>query len=149
MSGGEFSEATAEHSIETLKRAIDVAWNDYNSIIREVNTDRGTQFYVNKQNKRQNSKNDFQRFLEDNGIKHIVSRKNNPQTNGKIERFWLEYDRHRWRFSSLDEFIAWYNARIHGALWVDIGETPEEAVYRKLQPVSMIGLFWRCVDEQK
>ena len=145
LSGGEFSEATAEHSIETLSRAIDVAWG-YSSFIREVNTDRGPQFFVNKQNRRGNSTNAFQRFLKEKGIVHIVSRKGNPQTNGKIERFWLEYDRHRWRFSSLEDFIDWYNNRIHGALWVDIGETPSEAVYRKLQPTSMIGLFGRLVE---
>ena len=146
LSGGEFSESTAKHSVETLSKAIDVAWNDYSSYIREVNTDRGTQFFVNKQNRRGTSTNEFQRFLKEHGIVHVVSRKSNPQTNGKIERLWLEYDRHRWRFSSLDEFISWYNSRIHGALWVDIGETPEEAVYRKLQPEAIIGLFWRGIE---
>jgi len=43
--------------------------------------------------------------LEENGIRYIPSRRNNPQTDGKIERFWLEYDRHRWRFESIEEFI--------------------------------------------
>ena len=64
---------------------------------------------------------------EENGIRFIPSRKNNPQTNGKVERFWLEYDRHRWRFKDIHEFISWYNNRIHGALWIEIGETPEDA----------------------
>ena len=59
-----------------------------------MNTERGSQFYANKGGKSQ-----FQKYLEDLGIKHVVSRKNNPQTNGKVERFWLEYAHHRWRFS--------------------------------------------------
>src|SRR3989344_5988712 len=40
----------------------------------------------------------------------------NPQTNGKLERLWHEYDKHRWRFRSLKEWIDWYNDRLHGAV---------------------------------
>jgi len=136
------------HSIETLSKAIEVA-RAYSSFIGEVNTDRGTQFFVNKQKKNGVSQNAFQRFLEENGIVHIVSRKNNPQTNGKIERFWLEYDRHRWDFQSFDEFVEWYNHRIHGSLNVEEAETPSEAVFRKLQPEAMIGLFERRLNGRK
>jgi len=35
------------------------------------------------------------RDLWNKAYKHIVSRKNISQTNGKLESFWLEYDRHR------------------------------------------------------
>ena len=90
-----------------------------------------------------NSQSRFQRYLAQKGIRPIPSRKNNPQTNGKVERFWLEYDRHQWRFQTISEFIDWYNRRLHGALWVDIGENPSEAVFRKLQPESLLGLFLR------
>jgi len=31
------------------------------------------------------------------------------------------------RFDSLNEFIDWYNDLIHGALWIEIGETPKKA----------------------
>ena len=99
LAAGEYESATAEYSIRTLQNAI-VHASRYNMVIREVNTDRGSQFYPNKGGKSQ-----FQRYLESVGIKHVVSRKNNPQTNGNVERFWLEYDRHRWRFPSIDEFI--------------------------------------------
>ncbi|MCD6370963.1 MAG: DDE-type integrase/transposase/recombinase, partial [Thermoplasmata archaeon] len=74
------------------------------------NKDRGPQFYSNR-----GSKSQFQEYLEMQKIKHVVSRKNNPQTNGKVERFWLEYAHHRWRFSSIHEFLEWYNHRIHGS----------------------------------
>ncbi len=69
----------------------------------------------------------------------VINRVLDP--NGKLERCWYEYDRHRWRFGSIDEFIAWYNARLHGDLLVAIGECPGEAVYRKLQPGILLGLF--------
>ena len=61
----------------------------------------------------------------------------------KEERFWYEYDKHRWRFDSLNEFIDWYNDLIHGALWIEIGETPKKAFERKMPPESILGLFWK------
>ena len=133
---GEFSEATTEHSIETLLEAIEHA-NTSHTSIRQVNTDRGTQFYSNKKKPSR-----FEQFLTSQGIQFIPSRKQNPQTNGKLERHWLEYDRHRPRFNNIQEYADWYNHRIHGALWVEIGENPEEAFIRKLPPESIIGIFF-------
>ncbi len=52
-------------------------------------------------------------------------------TTGRVERFWLEYDRHRWRFETIDEPAECYNHRIHGGLWLKMGETPEEAFLGK------------------
>ena len=140
VAGGEFSEATADHSIETFQQAMEKI-TEYNGVIRSVNTDRGTQFYSSHQN----SKSRFEIFLEKQRIDYIPSRRNNPQTNGKLERLWLEYNRHRWRYSSIHEFIDWYNERMHGALWMDIGECPKDAVWRKNRPESIFGLFWRGI----
>ena len=141
LAGCEFSEATAEHSIDTFQDAMNKA-NEYNSLIHSVNTDRGAQFYSNHPN----SKSRFELFLDENKIKYLPSRRNNPQTNGKLERLWLEYNRHRWRFETIQEFIDWYNKRMHGALWMEIGESPKEAVWRKNRPECMLGLFWRGVE---
>jgi len=138
LSGGEFAKATAEYSIETFRKAQSEALG-YNVEIREVNTDRGTQFFSNKKE----GTSLFQKYLKSQDIKHIPSRVHNPQTNGKIERFWYEYDKHRWRFDSLNEFIDWYNDLIHGALWIEIGETPKKAFERKMPPESILGLFWK------
>lgn len=140
ITGREFKESSVEHSIETFQQAENEAWI-YSSKIREVNTDRGTEFFSN----RPNSISKFQEYLLQKGIEFIPSRKSNPQTNGKLERFWYEYDKHRWRFDSIDNFLQWYNDRIHGALWLKFGETPAEATFRKLQPESIIGLFERWV----
>ncbi len=57
-----------------------------------------------------------------------------------MERFWLEYDRHRWRFKDLREFILWYN-RIHGALWLEIGGTLSDAFIRKTSEELLFGLI--------
>jgi len=138
LAGGEFSEATMKHSIDTFQDAMAEA-NKHNGMIQSVNTDRGTQFYSNHPN----SKSGFETFLDEHNIKYIPSRRNNPQTNGKLERLWLEYDRHRWRYSDIREFIDWYNDRMHGALWMEIGECPRDAVLRKNRPESILGLFWR------
>ncbi len=56
---------------------------------------------------------------------------------------WYEYDKHRWRFKTLKQFIDWYNDRLHGALSLDWGETPNEAFIRKLRPESLLGLFFK------
>jgi hypothetical protein len=34
----------------------------------------------------------FEAFLAGNSIRYIPSRRNNPQTTGKLEGLWLEYD---------------------------------------------------------
>jgi len=139
LAGKEFDHATVENTIESFKEAILCA-EEYNGQIRGVTTERGTQFY-------NGGKSKFQVFLEENGIRYIPSRRNNPQTDGKIERFWLEYDRHRWRFESIEEFIRWYNQRMHGTLWVDIGECPQEALFRKSNPANLLGLLARWFDD--
>jgi len=137
LSGDEYDEATSDHSIETMKSAQKVA-KMFNASIREVNTDRGTQFFSNHPN----SMNKFEQHLHDVEIKHIPSRRNNPQTNGKLERLWFEYDKHRWRFRSIKAFIKWYNRRMHGSLWMKYGETPGQAVWRKCPEESLLGIFW-------
>jgi len=124
LAGGEFKEATTEHSIQTFTGAQKKA-EQFNIEIKEVNTDRGVQFYSNG-----NKPSRFEKYLEKQGIKFIPSRKSNPQTNGKLERLWYEYDKHRFSFDSIDEFIEWYNNRIHGALWLEIGESVE-SIHKK------------------
>lgn len=129
-------------SIETFKEAIKSA-SKFNVLIKQANTDRGPEFYSNKKNKNPDSKSEFEKFLSSEGIRHIPSGINNPQTNGKLERHWLEYDRHRWRFETLEEYIEWYNDRLHGALKLEWAETPNQAFIRKMPQESMIGLMFK------
>ncbi|MGC2035423.1 MAG: DDE-type integrase/transposase/recombinase [Thermoplasmata archaeon] len=144
LSGGEFPEATSEHAIETLREALRVAAR-WNLTVREVNTDRGSQFYKNRRFEADPGLGQFQVFLAEHGIHHAVSRVNNPETNGKAERLWLEYDKLRWRFPTLEEWIAWKNDEVHGALWAL--ETPREAFQRKLPPETLLGLHLRQVEQ--
>ena len=111
IAGGEFKSASHVESIETFKEAQNKT-HEFNVWIREVNTDRDSRFYSNKNP----GTSAFEHYLKREGIRHIPSRKGNPQTNGKLERLWREYDRHRWRFVSIEAFLKWYNNIIHGAL---------------------------------
>lgn len=73
-------------------------------------TDRGAHFYANKIGKKKKGKSEFQKALEQFGIKHIVARPRHPQTNGKIERWFGSYKREcNNRFKNLNEYVRFYN----------------------------------------
>lgn len=142
--GGEFDDSKAEKNIDLTKEAIKIAYGRYSAIIREVNTDKGAQFYANKFDKNgEKGMCEYEHFLQSEGIKHIPSRRNHPQTNGKEERWFRTYEKNRGKFKSFEEFIQWYNNRIHLGLSRTNGITPNEAVVNKLQPTSILGLFCR------
>ena len=84
LAGGEFQEAATENAIKLLQEAI--SKYEWLTDIREVLTDRGSQFYANKKNKYGDAENGFESFLKKAKIKHIKSRVNHPQTNGKFEK---------------------------------------------------------------
>lgn len=147
LAGGEFSEATAEAAITTLETAQRRA-AEWGLEIREANTDRGSQFFANKGESPSSVHTQFGQYLASRGIRHVVSRVNHPQTNGKLERFWREYDRHRWRYATLPEFIEWHNDQVHESLWVEVYETPREAWQRKMPIETQLGQFLRRVECQ-
>ncbi len=76
----------------------------------------------------------------------MVSRLQNPQTNGKLERLWYENDRHRWRLATLRELINWYDGEIHDTLWLEIFEPPKAAFQRKLPVKALLGLHRRQAE---
>jgi len=141
----EFRHATGINTIKVLKEALSVA-KSVNSVTLAINTDRGSQFFANKKGKKGKGKSQFQKYLERMRIKHIPSRRNNPQTNGKLERWGREYKQHRDKFDTAERFVAWYNNRIHGALDLEIGETPQEAFIRKLRQECLCGMFWKRIE---
>ncbi len=79
----------------------------------EVLTDQGRQYFAWR------GKSDFQRLLEKQGIRHVVSRTHHPQTLGKCERFWETVGQEFWgrvqpqelteAQDRLSHFIAHYN----------------------------------------
>jgi len=101
---GFFRSQTAEHVIETYRRAI----SEY-GVPREMLTDNGRQ-YTNWRGTTR-----FERELAKDRVKHIKSRPHHPMTLGKIERFWKTIQTeffHRVQFTSYDEAVE------RCALWV-------------------------------
>ena len=143
LAAKEITNSNSQTSIIVLKEAIQEAWR-YNLLIKAINTDRGTEFFAAEKGKKQRKIHRFVEFLNTNGIKHIPSRLKNPQTNGKLERFHQEYERHRPLFPSLKEFIAWYNNRIHG----ELRTRPNRAFIRKLPQECLLGMFFRRLDDE-
>jgi len=134
---GVFDNATTENAMKVLKEAID-NYGKSESIL----TDRGTQFYASAGEKKAKGVSKFEKFLEENGIKHIVARVN-PQTNGKIERFYGTLEDKARYFETLDEFVERYNCkRPHMSLNLEL-ETPYQAFLRKLPPERVLGNCWR------
>ena len=96
-----------------------------------LNSDRGTQFFPNKQDKNGEASQVLQESLEELGIIFITSKKRHPQTTGKNERFFGILDREfDERFDTIDQFIEWYNnERLSEA--IDY-MTPAEAYKKRL-----------------
>lgn len=139
LSGGEFENPNTENAISTFKEA-EKKLDAYDCKVQQVNTDRASVFISNKNE----GTSEFQKYCENKGIELIPSRVKNPQTNGKVERRWYEYDRHRWKFKTLQEWIDWYNNRLTTALDIEHYETPDEAFVRKLP--NIVDLFWRLTE---
>ena len=151
LSGGEFSAATAENSINLLREA----YEEYQHIapIREVITDHGSQFYANKRDLQGNAEHSFELFCKEMGIQHILARIKHPQTNGKMERWFQTYAKNRQRFEDFEEFVWWYNCRRpHQSLKWEIMETPYNAFYRKSVDLirgNCVHMIARIMEEQE
>jgi len=117
---GLFKSATAENSIALLKAGI----AEYGKP-KTVMTDHGAQFYANRTECQQEN-TQFRIVLDALGIKHYVARVNRPQTNGKVERFFLSYKTEyaTGTFSSVTDYINYHNNdRPHMSLGY---KTPQE-----------------------
>lgn len=75
-----------------------------------LNSDRGTQFFPNKKDKKGEAFHEFQEALAEMGIMFVPSRARHHQTNGKIEKFFhildTEFDE---RFKTIEDFFEYYN----------------------------------------
>ena len=117
----ECSSPTTKRSIEGMKLAL-----EYGKI-KQCISDRGSQFMNNME-----GYSEFQEFLKLVGIKHIKTKIKHPQSNGKIEKWFECYDRHRKAFEIKEEFLKWYNEiRPHRSLNFEMLETPAQAFKRK------------------
>lgn len=112
-SHGIFKRATAENSIALLKTGI----ANYGKP-KSIMTDHGPQYYANRPEAKQEN-TQFRIALDALGIKHYLARVNRPQTNGKVERFFLTYKTEyaTGTFKNIKDFIHHYNeARPHMSL---------------------------------
>jgi putative transposase len=130
LAGGEFSNINTENSKHVLGQVVDRYW--WLLPMRELIMDHGSEFGAHTVHEDGTWNGGFKEYLEMLGIKPILGRVAHPQTNGKLERFFQEYSRHRCAFSSIDEFINWYNDRPHGSLEFERLETPDRAFRRKM-----------------
>jgi len=124
--------ATGDHPRVELLDSIREGWVAPVPIL-EVITDHGSEFINTHQDERPCLDHEFERYLAENEITHTLCKVGRPQSNGKIERFFQTYDKHRWRFGTLDEFLTFYNEeRPHMSLDWDELETPADAFDRLL-----------------
>lgn len=127
MAVGKFGNATEKNTLFLLYQAI--LTNEVCPIV--VLSDKGTQFYNSKRNnKGELTLSLFEQELQELGIEFWTSRRNHPQTNGKMEK-WFDTLKKRMKKhpeENLQDFVRWYNdERVHHALGY---KTPDE-VYRE------------------
>jgi putative transposase len=130
LAGGEFQEINTENSKLVIDQLVERYW--WLCPMRELIMDHGSEFGAHRVREDGTWNGGFKEHIELYGIKPILARVKHPQTNGKLERWFYEYQRHRPRFGSFDEFIHWYNNRPHGSLDFERRETPIMAFSRKM-----------------
>jgi len=132
MGFGVFEHATSRHSVEVLDDAI-----HRHGAPDEVITDKGTQFYAMDGRYKKKGYNEFEKYLQAQGIQHIVAKTKHPQTNGKIERLFQTMSSQIGYHTSLNGMVDWYNTqRPHMSLGM---ATPEEAFWNRMSPERMLG----------
>ena len=102
---GIFSNANAAHTITLLKTGIASCGKP-----KSVMTDHGSVYYANHPNAIQDN-TEFRIALNILGIKHYLARVNRPQTNGKVERFFLTYKTEfaTKSFTTVKDYMLHYN----------------------------------------
>lgn len=129
---GEFKNIDTENSKLVVDQLVERYW--WLCPMRELIMDHGAEFGAHRVHQDGKWDSDFKKHIERHGIKPILAKVKHPQTNGKLERWFGEYQRHRLAFSSFEEFREWYNNRPHGSLDFEHLETPEKAFRRKMRP---------------
>lgn len=129
MAVGIFSNATKENTLFVFYQA--VLTNEVSPV--KVLSDKGTQFFVNiKNNLGERVISEFEQELNSLNIELWTSRRNHPQTNGKMEKWFDTMKKRKKKHpeETLQEFVKWYNEkRIHHALGF---RTPEDVYQENL-----------------
>jgi putative transposase len=120
----ECTSPTTDKSIEGMNIALKAGK------IKQCISDHGAQFVSNIVD----AESRFVDYLKSKGIKQILCRVRYPQSNGKIEKWFDTYDRHREAYKNIKTFLHWYNdIRPHRSLKFEILETPSQAFIRKMK----------------
>lgn len=128
-SGNIFSNANAENTILLLKAGVKAFGKP-----KAIMTDHGTTYYANRPDTKQEN-TQFRICLDALGIKHYLARVKRPQTNGKVERFFLTYKTEyiTGTFTNITDYLKHYNnERPHMSLNY---KTPQE-VWEELKNVK-------------
>ena len=129
MAAGVFSNATKKKTLFVFYQAM--LTNQVSPVI--VLSDKGSQFFANIKNKQgERALSEFEQELNKIGIELWTSRRNHPQTNGKMEKWFNTMKKRKRKHpeETLQEFVKWYNEhRIHHA--IDY-KTPDEVYGEKL-----------------
>ena len=143
LAGGEFDACNTKNS----KQVVDQLVEDYWHIrpLRELIMDRGSEFGAHRTDEKGEWDGEFKRYLESLGIHPIRIKRQHPQSNGKIEKWFDCYRLHRRHFKTFDHFTEWYNNRPHGSLDYEHLETPEQAFWRRLPDGTILGMAIRCL----
>lgn len=142
LAGGEFESCNTENSKKVVSQVVEGYWHIRE--MRELIMDRGSEFGAHRTDEKGDWDGEFKRHLDSLGIKAIRIRRQHPQTNGKIEKWFDCYRLHRHIFNTFDEFAEWYNNRPHGSLDFEHLETPEEAFWRRLPDGTILGMAIQC-----
>ena len=164
---GIFAHATSANALAVLDAAIKTHGKP-----ASIMSDHGIQFYASESETHRRGRTEFERRLENLQIRHVLARVRHPQTNGKIERFHEEIERHLTGFEAesvavstrcgpdgaaahvggpfhqsgpkdaMTRLVEWYNED-RPHMSLDEGETPAEAFVRKMPPRGQ-----RVIDEQ-
>jgi len=147
LAGDEFNACNTENSMVVVNQVVEEYWHIRH--LRELIMDRGAEFGAHRTNEKGEWDGRFKRFLETLGIKPIRIKRQHPQSNGKIEKWFDCYKNHRHAFDSFDEFKEWYNNRPHGSLDFEHLETPEQAFWRRLPSGTILGMAFRSFGWDK
>ena len=104
LAGGEFFGINTDNSKLVIDQMVDKFW--WFCPMRELILDHGSEFGAHRIHDDGRWNGEFKDHLKKYGIKPILARVKHPQTNGKLERFFGEYKKHRPAFSSFDEFVV-------------------------------------------
>lgn len=143
LAGSEYSSCNTENSKRVVDQVVERYWHI--RPMKELIMDRGGEFGAHRTNEKGEWDAEFKRYLENLGIRPIRIRRQHPQTNGKIEKWFDCYRLHRRAFDSFDEFAGWYNNRPHGGLDFEHLETPEQAFWDGLPDGALLGMEIRCL----